>query len=95
MLTFFNKTIVKRTPPGQRQTVQHEGKESFEFAFIRSFTYDCDDDGAGLRRTEHYVHVYMRSDGLTASATADAEYPPRVVFSLLVKLLEDFEVACP
>ena len=25
MLTFFNKTIAKRTPPGQRQSVQNEG----------------------------------------------------------------------
>jgi hypothetical protein len=25
MLTFFNKTISKRTPPGQRQSVQNEG----------------------------------------------------------------------
>jgi hypothetical protein len=30
MVTFFSKTIVKRTPAGQRQTVQHEG-ESFGF----------------------------------------------------------------
>jgi synaptobrevin family protein YKT6 len=26
MTTFFSKTIVKRTQPGQRQTVQHEGE---------------------------------------------------------------------
>lgn len=26
MCTFFSKTIVKRTQPGQRQSVQHEGE---------------------------------------------------------------------
>mmetsp|Transcript_6739 Transcript_6739/g.11318 ORF Transcript_6739/g.11318 Transcript_6739/m.11318 type:complete len:200 (-) Transcript_6739:288-887(-) len=63
MLTFFNKTIAKRTPLGQRQSVQNE---------------------------EYYVHVYMRADGLCGTVTCDAEYPPRVAFSLLTRLLEDF-----
>ncbi len=39
---------------------------------------------------EYYVHVYMRTDGLCGSITCDAEYPPRVAFSLLTRLLEDF-----
>ena len=68
MMTFFNKTIAKRTPPGQRQSVQHE---------------------------EHYVHVYMRQDGLCGCITCDAEYPPRVAFTLLTKILEDFTTFCP
>mmetsp|Transcript_28492 Transcript_28492/g.39242 ORF Transcript_28492/g.39242 Transcript_28492/m.39242 type:complete len:200 (-) Transcript_28492:164-763(-) len=63
MITFFNKTIAKRTPLGQRQSVQNE---------------------------EYYVHVYMRTDGLCACITCDAEYNPRVAFSLLTKMLEDF-----
>ena len=36
------------------------------------------------------VHVYMRADGLCACATVDKEYPPRVAFSLLSKIMEDF-----
>ncbi|KAJ1417791.1 soluble NSF attachment protein receptor [Ochromonadaceae sp. CCMP2298] len=68
MLTFFNKTIAKRTPPGQRQSVQNE---------------------------EYFVHVYMRADGLCGSVTCDSEYPPRVAFSLLTRLLEDFIVFKP
>lgn len=68
MITFFNKTIAKRTPPGQRQSVQNE---------------------------EYYVHVYMRGDGLCGCVTCDAEYPPRVAFSLLTKILEDFSIAQP
>ena len=68
MITFFNKTICKRTTPGQRQSVQNE---------------------------EYYVHVFMRSDGLCATATCDSEYPPRVAFSLLGKIAEDFDAAIP
>jgi synaptobrevin homolog YKT6 len=40
--------------------------------------------------TEYYVHVYMRADGLCGCVTCDAEYPPRVAFTLLTKLIEDF-----
>ena len=68
MITFFNKTIAKRTPPGQRQSVQNE---------------------------EYFVHVYMRVDGLCACATCDSEYPPRVAFSLLTKILEEFDTQVP
>jgi len=64
MITFFSKTITKRTAPGSRQSVQNE---------------------------EYYVHVYMRSDGLCGCVTCDAEYPARVAFSLLSKVLEDFD----
>lgn len=39
---------------------------------------------------DYMVHVYMRTDGLCACATVDKEYPPRVAFSLLSKLMEDF-----
>lgn len=68
MITFFDKTITKRTPPGQRQSVQNE---------------------------EYFVHVYMRGDGLCGCITCDSEYPPRVAFSLLTKLLEDFSAFAP
>ena len=37
----------------------------------------------------------MRTDGLCACATCDSEYPPRVAFSLLGKLLEDFDSQMP
>lgn len=33
----------------------------------------------------------MRGDGLCGCLTADAEYPPRVAFSLLSSILEDFD----
>lgn len=37
----------------------------------------------------------MRADGLCGSITCDAEYPPRVAFSLLTRLLEDFSAFKP
>lgn len=37
----------------------------------------------------------MRTDGLCGSITCDAEYPPRVAFSLLTRLLEDFSTFKP
>lgn len=45
-MTFFNKTIAKRTPPGQRQSVQHEGMRSFVAINIR----------IDRNLTIHYVH---------------------------------------
>lgn len=45
--------------------------------------------------SEYYVHVYMRADGLCGCVTCDAEYPPRVAFSLLTRLLEDFSAFKP
>jgi len=44
---------------------------------------------------EYFVHIYMRTDGLCGTVTCDSEYPPRVAFSLLTKLLEDFNVQVP
>lgn len=59
-------------------------------------------DGTSLMKSkpsmcivEYYVHVYMRADGLCGCVTCDAEYPPRVAFSLLTKILEDFDIKCP
>lgn len=37
------------------------------------------------------IHVYVRGDGLAATVVADKEYPPRVAFSFLNKILTDFE----
>ena len=41
---------------------------------------------------EYFVHVYMRADGLCGCVTCDSEYPARVAFSILTKILEEFEV---
>ena len=48
-----------------------------------------------VQNQDYIVHVYMRTDGLCACATCDSEYPPRVAFSLLLKIMEEFEAANP
>lgn len=48
-----------------------------------------------VQNQEYYVHVYMRVDGMCACATCDAEYPARVAFSLLMKMMDEFEAAHP
>jgi hypothetical protein len=37
------------------------------------------------------IHVYVRSDGLTAVVITDKEYPIRTAFSLIHKVMNDFE----
>mmetsp|Transcript_21485 Transcript_21485/g.37976 ORF Transcript_21485/g.37976 Transcript_21485/m.37976 type:complete len:201 (+) Transcript_21485:155-757(+) len=40
------------------------------------------------------VHTYLRSDGLGAAIVADQEYPERVAFTVMNKLLDDFHASC-
>ena len=48
-----------------------------------------------VQHEEYNVHLYMRLDGLCGVITADMEYPPRVAFSLLAKMLDEFSTAFP
>ena len=40
-------------------------------------------------------HVQVRADNLAAVVVADAEYPQRVSFSLILKVLDDFTTTYP
>jgi len=58
----------------------------------------CQRTGPGQRQTVEQkgdnpflVHVYVRSDGLSATVVADKEYPQRVAFSFINKIFSDFE----
>ncbi|CAL5402098.1 unnamed protein product [Camellia sinensis] len=62
-IVFVGRTVGKRTPPGQRQSVQHE---------------------------EYKVHSYNRN-GLCTVGFMDDHYPVRSAFSLLNKVLDDYE----
>ncbi|XP_072965967.1 VAMP-like protein YKT61 [Typha angustifolia] len=64
-ILFVARTVANRTPPGQRQSVQHE---------------------------EYKVHSYNR-DGLCALAFMDDHYPIRSAFSLLNKVLDEYQKA--
>lgn len=83
MLTFASRTIVKRTQPGQRQSVQHNGARQ---PFLRSFVPPrTAADPAPARAAEYICHVANR-DGLAAIIFVDREYPVRSAFSVLQKV---------
>jgi synaptobrevin family protein YKT6 len=71
-------------------------KESFAFASRLA----AQKTSLGTRQTiqqgdqtddPYCIHVYVRGDGLTATVVTDKEYPERVAFSFLNKILTDFE----
>lgn len=45
---------------------------------------------SSIEHEGHLVHVQVRASGLAAVAVCDEEYPPRVAFTLLMKVLDDF-----
>nr|XP_033804165.1 synaptobrevin homolog YKT6 [Geotrypetes seraphini]XP_033804167.1 synaptobrevin homolog YKT6 [Geotrypetes seraphini] len=45
---------------------------------------------ASLKEQEYLCHVYVRNDSLAGVVIADNEYPPRVCFTLLDKVLDEF-----
>ncbi|KAL9982606.1 hypothetical protein ACROYT_G004671 [Oculina patagonica] len=45
---------------------------------------------ASVKEQEYVCHVFVRSDSLGGVLISDPEYPQRVVFTLLNKVLEDF-----
>ncbi|RLN96744.1 hypothetical protein BBJ28_00021241, partial [Nothophytophthora sp. Chile5] len=42
---------------------------------------------------EYNCHVYVRRDGLSGIVVCDQEYPPRVAFALLNKLMDEYDKA--
>nr|KAF6267927.1 YKT6 v-SNARE-like protein [Pipistrellus kuhlii] len=45
---------------------------------------------ASVKEQEYLCHVYVRNDSLAGVVIADSEYPSRVAFTLLEKVLDDF-----
>ncbi|XP_027889608.1 synaptobrevin homolog YKT6 [Xiphophorus couchianus] len=45
---------------------------------------------ASVKEQEYLCHVYVRNDNLSAVVISDSEYPQRVCFTLLDKVLEEF-----
>ncbi|CAH1785122.1 unnamed protein product [Owenia fusiformis] len=50
---------------------------------------------ASVKEQEYMCHVYVRRDNLAGVLISDHEYPQRVSFTLLNKLLEDFAAKFP
>ncbi|KAK9716186.1 hypothetical protein RND81_06G216600 [Saponaria officinalis] len=62
-IVFVSRTVAKRTPPGQRQSVQHE---------------------------EYKVHAYNQG-GLCVVGFMDDHYPVRSSFSVLNKVMDEYQ----
>ncbi|XP_062913235.1 synaptobrevin homolog YKT6 [Mobula hypostoma] len=45
---------------------------------------------AAVKEQDYLCHVYIRNDSLAGVVIADSEYPSRVCFTLLDKVLDDF-----
>ncbi|XP_057306229.1 synaptobrevin homolog YKT6-like [Hydractinia symbiolongicarpus] len=45
---------------------------------------------ASVKEKDYMCHVYVNQDGLSAVAISDTDYPNRVAFNMLNKLLEEF-----
>lgn len=43
-----------------------------------------------IQHEEYTCHVYVKADGLSGIVVTDQEYPPRVAFALLNKLMESY-----
>ncbi|KAI0230164.1 hypothetical protein LSAT2_019451 [Lamellibrachia satsuma] len=50
---------------------------------------------ASIKEQEYMCHVYVRGDSLSAVLISDHEYPKRVSFTLLNKVLDDFTAKHP
>ncbi|NXF86494.1 YKT6 protein, partial [Eubucco bourcierii] len=50
---------------------------------------------ASVKEQEYLCHVHVRGDSLAGVVVADAEYPQRVCFTLLDKVLDDFSRQVP
>lgn len=48
-----------------------------------------------VNHQEYKCHVYVAGDGLAGVIFADEEYPPRVAFTLLSKMLDEFRELFP
>lgn len=48
---------------------------------------------SSVKEQEYMVHAYVRADGLSGVLVADSEYPQRVAFTLITRILDDFAAA--
>jgi len=70
-MDFFSKTVVERSSTGTRQSISEQGYFSEN---LSSFS-------------EYVFHVHVRQDNTAGVVICDAEYPSRVCFSLISKVL--------
>eukprot|EP00301_Raphidiophrys_heterophryoidea_P009924 c1493_g1_i2.p1 GENE.c1493_g1_i2~~c1493_g1_i2.p1 ORF type:complete len:213 (-),score=41.59 c1493_g1_i2:217-855(-) len=75
---------------------QRGGLKEMTTFFGRTFVRQTDPSfRKTIRHQEYNCHVYVASDQLSGVIFADEEYPSRVAFTLLNKVLDDFRAAYP
>ncbi|KAL6613757.1 hypothetical protein ACP70R_036027 [Stipagrostis hirtigluma subsp. patula] len=84
-ILFVARTVAVRTPPGRRQSVQHEGTRPLPRLPSIPTLPPSDPLSA-----EYKVHCYNQN-GLCAVAFTDDHYPVRSAFSLLNMVLEEYQ----
>lgn len=95
LLKFFFRTFTKRTDPG---TVR--ARTATPGALASCFTAGCSQthlppplrpvQRSSIAHEGYMCHVYVRADGLGATAVVNNDYPDRVAFTLLNTILDEF-----
>jgi synaptobrevin homolog YKT6 len=79
------RTCVAKTNPGDYQRLEHEGEFKCLCFSVKILI---------LFFTGNYIYIICRHNGVAGVCIADTEYPQRVAFSVITKLLDDFTEAC-
>lgn len=78
----------------QKRTMFHFTWFSFQSLTLPSYSSSLA-HSLFLRLLDYVGHVYARAEGVAGVVIADKEYPPRVAFSLLNKILDEFTTRFP
>ncbi|XP_075241127.1 synaptobrevin homolog YKT6-like [Convolutriloba macropyga] len=73
----------------QRKTVREFLKFTSEVIVSRTNV----EQRVRVQEKEYYCHCFVRSDALSSVLISDNEYPQRVAFTLLVKILEEYKMS--
>lgn len=87
-MNFSATTIAERTATGQRQSVESESTLVWNKLSHRSSCWAC-------LCIDNVAHTYSHPQGPIGIIISDKEYPSRVAFSLLNKILDEFLVKFP
>ena len=70
-------------------------KEFMEFAGKLSVERSTTSTRSSIKEQEYFCHCYVRADNLAGLCVTDSEYQARVAFSMLTKVMDEFEQAIP
>jgi synaptobrevin family protein YKT6 len=101
-MNFSAATIAERTPAGQRQSVESESKSYPPPLFFFFFFFSLVPPAPPTHQLklisfllDNVAHVYAHPQGVSGMIISDKDYPSRVAFSLLNKIMDEFLVKFP